>query len=60
MNLMYLLIRLWTRGYFFEIRFNEMNHKKAHFHVKKGEYSGSYSIPEFEKMVGNIPNNDEK
>lgn len=49
-----------VQGYFFEIRFDESNHKKAHFHVAKGNYSGSYSIPELCKLAGNVPNVDEK
>lgn len=47
-------------GYKFEIRFNEENHKMAHFHVSKADYSASVSIPDADIIVGNLSGYDEK
>lgn len=44
----------------FEIRPREQCHYKGHFHVKAGEFSGSYLIVPVQKRDGNFSSKDNK
>lgn len=57
------IIHVWDKnsfyiseiGYKFEIRFDEKNHKKPHFHVSNADYSISLSIPDADILAGVMP-----
>jgi hypothetical protein len=44
------------QGFSFDIRTKEQNHHVAHFHVKKAEFEGSFSIKPIKLLSGNFPN----
>lgn len=41
-------------GYKFEVRFDEQNHGRAHFHLSKGDEAASISIPDADILAGGL------
>lgn len=47
-------------GYKFEIRFREENHNQPHFHISNADYSASFSIPDVDRLAGQLKKEEEK